>query len=192
MDSELTTRFIQFIERQLMGDNDAIDELHALEITQSQGQCLFDLYGEWRGAFSYSPGRCEVLSPLLSLAKWLQETRRDPIDQKNRRPEWAQLVALRGPVDAVLYRSCTGCKYLVASMGTSGFYDALGLICSECGNVYFKSFFDESETPLCSCGAMFVKTWPCSKCGDERYEEVCTMSPYEYFAQHSYSRGEGA
>ncbi len=192
VDHELTARFVQLLERQSKGDATAEKELHALQITQLHGQCLFDLYGEWSGAFCYSPGRREILAPLLDLARWLKEEKRDDINQKNDRPEWGEIIELRGPAETVQFRKCSKCGFVRASMGTSGFYDAIGLLCCDCGNAYFKADCDESETPSCECGGVFAETWPCVKCSDEHYENAGGMSPYEYFSKHSYSRGEGA
>src|SRR6185312_6630337 len=101
-----------------------------------------------------------------------------------RLPEWGQLVLLRGPVEAVLLERCTKCQHSYACMGTSGFYDANGLVCGTCGNVYFKSYYDTSESPRCACGSMFPDraAYGCPKCGEKDAKSEGGMSPYEYFS----------
>ena len=143
------------------------------------------------GAFSFSPGRLDALGPLLALTRWLHDKKRDYVNQKYDLTEWAELVAMRGPVETVMIRKCNECDLESVSMGTNGFYDANSLICSECGNVYFKSYLDESELPRCSCGGQYTQTQ--SGCTIEGHRSSCTeVSPYEYFANHSFIRGNGA
>ncbi len=179
------------LEQQDSGNESVRDEIRSLGVTQNDGQCLFNLYGEWMGAFSYSPGRLDALELLLALTRWLVDKKRDYVNQKYELTEWAELVAMRGPVETVIVRKCTECDLEMVSMGTSGFYDANGLICSECGNVYFRSYYDESELLRCNCGGQYTQTQ--SGCTIEGHRSSCTeISPYEYFASHSFIRGDGA
>jgi len=187
---ELTVRFLSLLQRQASGDGSAVDELRSLEVRQADSQCLFNLYAEWRGAFSFSPGRTAALQPILGLARNLAETKPHPSNQYGH-SEWADLIALRGPVETVLIVSCDACKFESVAMGTSGFYDATGLLCGDCGNVFFKSYYDKSKLPACSCGGSYTETE--SRCPYESHKmKRSQISPYRYFVNHSYIRGPGA
>lgn len=193
MDHKLTHRFAELLEQQSNSDPEAVWKLHKLQVAQTHGQCLFDLYGEWRSAFSYSPGRIEALEPLLALARWLLKGNGVYVNRVAEREEWAQLVNLRGPVEMVLSRKCKNCRTEIVSMGTSGFYDADGLVCGDCGNVFFKSYYHAAEPPSCPCGGIYKHTWPCPVCGHDEYvQNGPDVSPYEYFATHFFTRGSFA
>ena len=191
MNHEKTNRFLNLLELQDSGDESVRDEIRLLGVTQNDGQCLFNLHGEWLGAFSFSPGRLDALKPLLALTRWLVDKKRDYVNQKYDRTEWAELVAMRGPVETVIIRKCNKCNIESVSMGTSGFYDANALLCADCGNVYFKSYYDDSEMPACTCGGRYTQPRPeCTM--DGHVISRTEISPYEYFSTCSFVRGNGA
>ena len=194
MNQQKLQKFIDCLHHQRAGSLSAIDEISSLNASLEDGYCLFNLHEQWRGAFSFFPGRREAIDPILSLAKKLKEFSSDDTLQMYASPEWKKLVLLRGPVESVMLRRCKNCKHSYVCMGTSGFYDANGLVCDSCGNVYFKSYYDETDTPKCACGAIFptITSNGCQKCGEHGYLSEGEMSPYEYFSTHSYHRGSGA
>lgn len=176
------------------GDDSAIDAINAAYPGAEDSTCVELLHAEFRGAFSFPGGRREAVPPLLSLAKALGGFRTDDALAMYRLPAWQQLVALRGPVETVLLKRCQSCRHAYVAMGTSGFYDANGLVCGACGDVFFKSYYDDSDTPPCPCGAAYPDrlAWGCPCCGSEQASPAGEISPYEYFATHHYRRGPGA
>lgn len=103
--------------------------------------------------------------------------------------EWSRLIELRGPAEVVQNRVCRVCQFGFVAIGTSGFYDALALVCP-CGDVYFKCLYDDSPTLACRCGGKYVAN--CAGCGSPDSVVVSEFSPYEYSASHQYVRGPGA
>jgi hypothetical protein len=182
--------FATLVERQRANDGSARSQLNALQVALEDSYCLFNLFQEWQGAFSFSPGRVEALKPIVSLARKLAVFAEDDTLAMYRTPEWAQLVNLRGPCEAVLEKVCRTCRRSFVAIGTSGFYDALPLICRRCGDVYFKSFYDEEPTPTCRCGGEYASG--CPHCRSSEATISSQISPYEYFAHHRYTRGPGA
>ncbi len=78
-------------------------------------------------------------------------------------------------------------------MGTSGFYDANGLVCPECGDVYFKSYYQDDQTPCPNCEDELpgAEHWACPHCHGKESSTVAEISPYEYFNSHGFKRGPG-
>jgi len=109
-------------------------------------------------------------------------------------PEWRQLIRLRGPVEAVMLQKCAKCGHVFPGMVTSGFYDAGGLVCDQCRNVYFKSVYDDTQTLRCACGSRYVEQekYGCPKCGSQDFSYAGGQSPDEYFKLHSFIRGPDA
>lgn len=71
--------------------------------------------------------------------------------------------------------------------GMSGFLDAIGLVCDHCGDVLFRSYYDESEILRCSCSGGYRSG--CKNCNDKPSKLIKEISPYEYFLNHNYIRG---
>lgn len=194
MNHNLSVHFIDLLLQQTRGDRGAIDKLKNFPITIGDGRCLFDLYEQWASAFSYTPGRRETLALILNLALKIQDYIHDERLLLYREPEWQSLIALRGPVETILLQQCTSCAQVYPEIGTSGYYDAHCLICNRCGNVFFKSQYDGTPIPQCSCGEHFytLNTFGCPACGTKPSSIVAEISPYEYFEKHDYLRGQWA
>jgi predicted RNA-binding Zn-ribbon protein involved in translation (DUF1610 family) len=187
--------FVQLLEKQAAGHDGAIKTLQALHPKLEDGYCLYNLYEQWSQAFSYKAGRQEAFDPIFHLARKLLHYEKDETIRMFREGEWSELVKFRGPVETVLAYQCLSCRREYVSMGTSGFYDAVGLVCPNCGNVRFRSVYSkDNEMPQCSCGAHFHRTSPfdCPFCGSKQIQSMSQISPYEYFAKHTYVREEGA
>lgn len=182
--------FIELLGEQAAGDRTAAKRLAALSPSLEDGYCLFNLHEQWASAFSYRPGRLEALPLIQSLAKKLARYKSDDTLKLFKEKEWEGLARLRGPVESVLLLACASCGAEFVSMGTSGFYDAVGLVCRGCGNVYFKSTYDDGPTPLCACGKKYKAG--CGKCGKKKGKIKSERSPFAYFADHSYTTGPGA
>jgi hypothetical protein len=194
MKREIAGQVFTLLEQQAAGSVPAMERLRRLAVSHDDGGCLFNLYQEWQGAFSFAPGRPEVLPSILALARKIEAYRCDEPIRMYGEPEWTALVALRGPVETVMIRRCAGCLAQYAVMGVSGFYDARGLVCPRCGDVYFKSYDDEVPAPLCDCGGEYpdMKKWGCPVCSEKQASCVAVISPYEYFRTHKLRRGQGA
>ncbi|HOJ76486.1 MAG TPA: hypothetical protein PLZ08_00110 [Bacillota bacterium] len=157
-------------------------------LTSEQVSAIEIIMREWRGMTSFEPGCLEGIPKLLSLLKWVQYQQRIDLLAIYKRDEWKAIVQLRGPVESVLKKRCTKCNTHYFSMGVSGFLDIFSLICSECGNVYFKSVYSESEPPSCECGGTYKNA--CPKCGELKGSIIAEISPYQYFKDHQYIRSE--
>lgn len=192
MDHELTAQFLDLLERQLDGDPEARNALRDLPVVYESGECLWRMHNEWRAAFSYDPGRNEILPLLIPLARWLKRKKRDYTLQFAANPEWQQIGELTGPAETVGFHKCVGCDFEYPSIGTSGHYNALGLPCDKCGDIFWCDMRGNPEIPLCRCGGEFLLTWPCARCGHEEYSVIGRMSPYEYFASHQFTLGPDA
>lgn len=192
MDHELTAQFVTLLERHLSGDADAIRCLHTLPVARGSGECLWRTHREWLSAFSYEPGRTEVLPLLIPLAQWLKEKKRDSTLKFFAHREWRQIGELRGPVDTVGFTECSSCGFSYPVMNMIGHCDTFGLPCDQCGDVFFCDLRDDPVIPACHCGGQFFKTWPCPKCGCTEYTTVGYISPYEYFASHNFMLGPSA
>ncbi len=192
MNKKLIKKFASLVEGQANKDPAAMRQLKSLDVQLSDGYCLFNLYGEWKGAFSFLPGRPEALQHIRSLSKVVSQMVEDDTGALYYSKEWKELVKLRGPVETVMFNKCSNCQATTPIMGTSGFYDASGLMCVECGNVYFKSYYDQTVLPKCACGGEFQQAWPCPRCSGKEYKTIKEISPYEYFAKHEFTRGKDA
>ena len=192
MDHKLTARFLELLECQRNGNLEARDAIRELPVEFESGECLWRMHCEWRGAFSYDPGRIEILPLLIALTRWLQRKKRDNTLQFAANPEWRKVGQLTGPAETVGFYQCVRCGFEFPSMGTSGHYNALGLPCMRCGDIFWCDMRGNPTIPLCSCGGKFLVTSPCAMCGCEKYSEVGRMSPYEYFATHQFTMGPDA
>jgi hypothetical protein len=193
MDNLKLSQFVDLLEAQAAGDESAIDRIRELDPSVNDGICAYNLYQQWTSAFSFPGGRIDALQPILSLARSVQAGSDNAVAMFMR-PEWAQLVALRGPVEGVWFRKCSKCGHTFPKMASSGFYDAGGLVCPGCGNVYFKCVYDETPTPPCACGSTYPEPGEpgCPKCGSMDLTDAGTQSGYEYFKSHTFIRGPDA
>lgn len=188
-------RFIELLERQAAGDEEALRKLRALEVSPDDGFCFWHLHQEWLSAFSFAPGRQEALLPIQRLAGRLRTYKDDDTDKLFRSHDWKALLKLRGPVESVQFRRCGTCEREHPVMSTSGLYDACGLVCGDCGNVYFRAYQDASKPPKCACGSRFpAEPEPgCPDCGQALSDDlIAEISPYQYFAGHGFRRGPAA
>lgn len=194
MDLGKLKKFIELVQRQDAGDKTVRPLLQQLCPKLEDGYCLFNLHEQWSQAFAYVPGRKVALPPILTLAQKVLQRGNDDTLKMYSEPEWAALVALRGPVETVEMFECVKCRHEHPKMGTSGFLDAESLVCPSCGEVYFKSLYDKSPSPPCPCGAQFQPQLvaSCPTCGSKELRKSRDMSPYEYFESHNFQRGPGA
>lgn len=183
-------QLISYLERVEAGTLAARAVIDAFQPTIEDGYCVYSLFGEFRAAFGYRPGRQEALAPILALARKVSRYEHDDSLRMYKEPEWAQLVAMSGPVEAVGFRTCVHCGVRDVVMYTSGFTDEFGAPCDACGNVVFQSIWDDRPLGTCECGGRFRRTGgSCTGCGstDMRVEQ---RSSYEYFASHRWRRVE--
>ena len=193
MNEPKVNRLVELLEQQAAGSTRALEALQQMHVSLDDGYCLLNLHNEWRGAFSYPVGRTEALEPILEIARKLRHFESDDTLVMYGLPEWAALVALRGPAEVVSLQQCSRCAHQFVMVGTSGFTEANALVCTSCGNVHFRSSFDETNMPRCACGATFpAPHGGCQLCGSRDLRSVRDQSPYEYFATHPFTRGEGA
>ena len=188
MNEELHRRFVALLELQLTGDASVIQDVKDLDVSLKDGCCLSTVYGQWCGAFSYSPGRLEALEPILRLAHMLPRWKSDNPAYLFKQPEWAKLIELRGPAESVEIRRCENCDRAQPVMRISPFLAMVGLACPACGRVHFRSEYDHSPAPTCVCGETCGEPFPgeCLHCGGPGNRHRI-MSPYEYFDQHNYT-----
>ena len=145
---------------------------------------VMNIMKEWNDMFSYSPGLKEGIDIIISLLEKIMITPEIKILEIYKSMEWKKLIDLRGPVEAIIEMQCKNCNHYFFMMGMSGFLDIKGLICYKCGDVYFKSIYDDSELPECDCGGQYKHG--CPYCG---YNDVITVgnrSPYWYFSNHRF------
>jgi hypothetical protein len=69
MNYEKATQFRALVEGQAGGDSTAPHRLRSLAVSLEDGYCLYNLYGEWAGAFSFESGRLAALPVIVSLAR---------------------------------------------------------------------------------------------------------------------------
>lgn len=188
------SRFIDLLRRQEGGSASAIDAIFGLGVTPEDGHCFYNLYGEWSGAFSYSPGRVEALRPIRGIAEAVSSFPRDDTLAMYELPEWGQLVDLRGPVEVVLLQRCDDCSRQFPAMGCGDFLDIVDLICRACGSVRFHGLYDDAAPPACACGSDYPppSARGCPDCGGTDVRTIREQSPYEYFESHTFVRGVGA
>lgn len=56
--------FAQLVARQANGDLAVQTEISSLPVSLEDGYCLWNLYQEWNGAFSFLPGRQQAIDPI--------------------------------------------------------------------------------------------------------------------------------
>jgi len=61
--------FAELTRRQLHGDPSATGRIAMMNPTISDGYCLYNAYEQWKGAFSFHPGRAEALPVIASIAE---------------------------------------------------------------------------------------------------------------------------
>jgi rubrerythrin len=189
MKSHKLDQFAELLQQQNDGDAEVIHALRKLQPQLEDGYCLYNLYEQWAKAFAYQPGRLEALSPILNLALKLKQQSSDDTLTMYREPEWASLVALRGPVETVQFYMCSECAHEHPRMATSGFLDEADWICRQCSSVLFKSFYDSSPAPRCDCGGSFQQQGSsCPFCGSNQISLARYISPFEYFERHRFVR----
>lgn len=146
---------------------------------------------EWNEMFSFVPGRVDGIEPIMQLMKFINKKSTnikliDPL-AIYKSPYWKEIINLRGPCETVLLNECKSCHSRYHSIGMSGFLDAIGLVCDNCGDVLFKSYYDDNEIPRCSCSGKYI--FGCKNCIDQPSKLIKEISPYEYFLNHNYIRG---
>lgn len=150
---------------------------------------IMSIMHEWKDMFSYSPGLINGIDILISLLEKIIINPEIDILEIYRSKEWRELIDLRAPVEAILEMQCKKCNGIFFAMGVSGFLDGAGLVCNKCGDVYFKSIYDDSELPACECGGHYKDE--CPYCGYKDAVTVGERSRYWYFSNHRFKIGKG-
>jgi len=184
MNTSKIESFARLLDAQNSGDSAAIDSLHQLSPSLEDGYCLFNLYGEWKGAFSYFPGRLEALSPIQNLSHYIANSHSDDTLALFKRPEWALLVQMRGPFDSAIRYNCDKCNTDYIGFAQSGFDDRFPAVCSSCGDVWLQSGYDDTPLPACHCGGSY-SIGGCPKCKATKAHSTY-FSSYQYFTDHSW------
>lgn len=199
---DLCSKSLNLLERQLAGDDSTLAQIAEIAVqlsgehvfrdpflTSQQVRAFELLLSEWSGMFSFMPGRPDGLPPLMSILRLV--CRSPQIEQMEiyELEEWKQIVGLRGPVETVQVCECANCRRRYARMGMSGFLDLMALVCGKCGDVVFRSIYDEKEEEVaCPCGG--VAKLGCHSCGAVQERVIEEMSPYQYFSNHKFYRQE--
>lgn len=197
--TDLCSHLLTLLKKQFAGDESLIDQIALLSdrvcgekiyrdtvLTPQQIRGMELVLEELRGMFSFYPGRRDGLPHLISLLEVIGRTPQIEQMEIYGRREWKEVVKLRGPVETVLIRECAKCKTTYPRMGTSGFLDLTDLLCGQCGDVIFKSLYEEKKETTCPCGGL-AKVG-CPSCGFLQGRTVDEMSPYRYFAEHRFYR----
>jgi hypothetical protein len=160
------------------------DKAWSSDLSQEQSWALAQIMDEWHAMFAYSSGYLDGIPALLALLEMVE--RRPKIDVLDlfRSAPWKQLVRMRGPVEGIAKMRCKACNTEYVVIFTNGHMDMAGLVCSQCGNVWFHDVYGKKEIPSCECGGVYHSG--CPKCGSFEREEIQIVSPYEYFRSHSY------
>jgi hypothetical protein len=197
--ADLCSILLNALQRQSAGEASAADEIRRVSelmcgervyrdpvLTSQQVRGIELLLDEWRGMFSFHPGRREGLAPLASLLSLI--CRKPQVEQLEiyETEEWKDIVGLRGPVETVLICKCGTCRTKYPRMGTSGFLEIIDLLCSACGGIHFESCYDPPKEITCPCGGK-AKVG-CPSCGSIDGTTVEEMNPYHYFADHALYR----
>ncbi|BBM85037.1 hypothetical protein [Candidatus Uabimicrobium amorphum] len=189
---EKAKNFILLLEKQIKGDETVKNPIQVLGQSFKLGSCLYVVYKEWLEAFSFQPGRKDILPYILSLVKKILEYRRDSISYLYDEEEWREVVNLRGPIVNVTIKKCKACSRKYTEMGTSGFYQAYVLVCSKCGDVYLTPDLGEKPIDCPGCNGVISKGCGCPHCHNkEGSETVDEISPYEYFYYHKFTKAPG-
>ena len=154
--------------------------------TDQQLYCVFNLLEEWRDIHNAGVPIPKGIATIKKLVSWVEHNEKADTLTLFRQVEWAQLVELRGPVEAILHCQCRKCGCEFVRMGTSGFTDEIGWICSDCGSVIFRSVYETKTAELCTCGGKTCQG--CPACDSQEFEVTRTSSPYGYFANHTWRR----
>jgi hypothetical protein len=197
-DEDLPQALGSLLRRQLAGDARAREAIAALAVSlvdentptglpESQEWALRMILQEWDGMFSFDPGRVEGLPALISLTELTANQDADDIPLYES-DHWRQLVDLRGPVDGVQVCRCTSCHREYVQMGMSGFLDLDSFVCSQCGDVFFRSSYARGDAPGCPCGGSTASA--CPGCGSRSATITEQMSPYQYFRTHRFHRDD--
>ena len=133
MQNPKIVQFVELLQAQAAGEQSAIERILGLSISLKDGYCLYNIFQQWKGAFSFPEGRNEALNLVLAIARQLNQFSPDDTLQMYKTLEWKQLIELRGPVETVIFKECSKCSHRYVQMATSGFYDANGLVCRGCG-----------------------------------------------------------
>jgi hypothetical protein len=147
---------------------------------------IMSIMNQWKQMYSYTPGLMEGVDIIALLLDKIIKTPGIDILKIFQSDEWKKLLALRGPVETILEMSCKRCNAIFFSMGLSGFFDGDGYVCDKCGNVYFKSLYDNTEIPECGCGGHYKNN--CPFCGNNDAVTIGEKSPYWYFSNHKFVR----
>ena len=140
---------------------------------------------EWEKIFSFKPYRLDCLGPVIALLKWIRDNPNADRSDASRHPCWQELTDLVGPAESVLMLECHGCRTVYVSIGLSGFSELKGWVCVRCGDVLFASIYKELVERTCGCGGTYAAH--CPSCGSIPGEIRKDISPYEYFAGHSFT-----
>ena len=149
-----------------------------------QSWALMQIVRELEAMFAFSPGRPDGIPPLLKLLKMVNRAPAIDVLYLYRSSSWKKLVAMRGSAETILRVRCKACATEYIVIGTSGFLDIYGLVCDQCGNVWFKDIYGHEEIPMCECGGTYRPG--CPHCGNYEREILQEFSPYEYFLTHQH------
>ena len=177
--------FADLVERQLSGETSVIDQIYELNPSLEDGYCLYNIYEQWKGAYSFTPGSVRTLPVISSLAQKIKSYETDDTLQMYSEPEWKIIVDHRGPFECAIRNTCQGCKKKYISFGQSGFDDRYPSICNSCGDVWMQSGYDKEPLPKCECGGQYCLP-ACTNCDCDRIEDKEYFSSYEYFVDHKW------
>ena len=185
MNKEKLQQFDALVHRQESGDSTAMAELEALSPSLEDGYCLYNVYEQWKGAFSFSPGVTKALPRIVRLTEKMSSYEKDDTLRMYTEPEWKELVDLRGPFECAIRYTCGDCKKEYIGFGQSGFDDRYPSVCETCGDVWMQSGYDEEALPQCHCGGTY-RCSGCPHCGSTQIESKEYFSSYEYFVDHNW------
>jgi len=177
--------FAVLTRQQLHGDPTAISRIAMMNPTISDGYCLYNAYEQWKGAFSFYPGRAEALPVIASLAEKITEYTTDDTLRMYAEPEWKTIVALRGPFDCAIRYTCGRCHTNYVGFNQPGFDDRSPAVCNTCGNVWLQSGYDETPLPACECGGVYYHSG-CPTCRSNKVSAKSYFSSFEYFNDHKW------
>lgn len=172
-------------ERQKLGEASVIDQIFELNPLLEDGYCLYNLYEQWKEAFSFTPGAVQALPAISNLAQKIQSYEKDDTLQMYSELEWKEIVQHRGPFECAIRNTCLGCNTEYISFGQSGFDERYPSICESCGDVWMQSGYDEEPLPKCECGGQY-RLPRCTKCGCDKIGNKEYFSSYEYFLNHKW------
>lgn len=140
---------------------------------------------EWGRIFSFRPYRLGCLGPVVGLLEWIRDNPNADGRDASRHPFWQELTDFVGPAESVLIMECCACGKGFVSIGVSGLSDLKAWVCVRCGGVLFASIHKERVERTCGCGGAYAAH--CPSCGSVPGEIKKEVSPYEYFAGHSFT-----